>query len=212
MNQESPLVLRIRHLHLFYGPRGLVQDLSFDLHQGEWLAITGPNGCGKSTLLRSVVGLHPFQGEIQKGADLKQGYLPQQSPVDFQFPLRVDEFVALGLWRSQIPDKERAIDEALEKMKALNLKKWSLRELSRGQFQRVALARAIVHEPQLLILDEPLTGLDEKTIDDFLMFIDQFRASGGAGLIVLHDEARRIRWGLKKLCLGDQHKTVEPTF
>ncbi len=209
MNQKTNSILWVKHLHLAYGSRSIIKNLSFELSTGQWLAITGANGCGKSTLLRALAGLHPYIGEIQFPTLPTIGYLPQQSPLDFQFPLRVDEFVSLGLWQSKIPDKEKAIEEALLKLNALDLKKWALRELSRGQFQRVALARAIVHHPQLLILDEPMTGLDENTIHDLFEFINQFRKDGGAGLMVLHDEARRMQFGFEKLDLSQPQAMVE---
>jgi len=202
MNHSDSPVLRVKHLHLSYGHRQLVKDLSFDLMQGQWLAITGTNGSGKSTLLRAIVGLHPYAGEIQFPTLPVIGYLPQQSLLDFQFPLRVSEFVALGLWHSKKPEKNKSVDEALRKANALDLKDWPLQELSRGQFQRIALARALVHQPQLLILDEPVTGLDETTISDLFQLINQFRQQGGSGLIVLHDEARRMQLEIEKLDLN----------
>jgi len=209
MNQATSPVLQVKHLHLSYGNRNVVKNLSFTLKSGEWLAITGTNGCGKSTLLRAIVGLHPFAGEIHFPSLPVIGYLPQQSPLDFQFPLRVDEFVALGLWHSKSPNRNKDIDEALQKIHALELKNWPLQELSRGQFQRAALARAIVHRPQLLILDEPMTGLDESTISDLLQFIQDFRHQGGSGLIVLHDEARRQQLGIEKLDLSQTRTGIE---
>lgn len=209
MNQGNGALLQVKHLHLSYGSRPVIKNLSFDLGQGEWLAITGTNGCGKSTLLRAIVGLHPYAGDIHFPTLPVLGYLPQQSPLDFQFPLRVEEFVALGLWHSKSPNKDKDIDEALQKTHSLELKKWPLQELSRGQFQRAALARALVHRPQLLILDEPMTGLDESTVNDLFQFITQYRQQGGSGLIVLHDEAKREQLGIKKLDLSKLQIGVE---
>lgn len=208
MNQAASPILSVKHLHLSYGHRQLVKDLSFDLAQGQWLAVTGTNGSGKSTLLRAIVGLHSYAGEIQFPTLAVIGYLPQQSLLDFQFPLRVDEFVGLGLWPSKVPHKNKNIEEALKKTNALDLKDWPLQELSRGQFQRVALARALVHKPQLLILDEPVTGLDEATINDLFQLITEFRAQGGAGLIVLHDEKKRQQLGIDKLDLNQPSTKV----
>lgn len=202
MNHANNLVLKVQHLNLFYGKRHIIKDLNLELKQGQWLALTGTNGSGKSTLLRSIVGLHPYIGDIQFPGMPIVGYLPQQSLLDFQFPVEVCEFVALGLWKINIPDKSKLIEAALEKVNALDLKNWSLQELSRGQFQKVAIARAIVHQPQLLILDEPLTGLDEGTIDDLLKFIHASKKSGSSGLIVLHDEFRRQQLEIEKLDLS----------
>lgn len=209
MNQSQNLILKVQHLNVFYGKRHVIKNLSFELKQGQWLAVTGANGCGKSTLLKALVGLHPALGEIQFPQMPIIGYLPQQSLLDFQFPVQVSEFVALGLWKSNLPDKTKLIDSALEKVNATDLKKWSLQELSRGQFQKVAIARSIVHQPQLLILDEPLTGLDESTIIDLLNFITKFKQDGGSGLIVLHDELRRQQLGIDKLDLDNSSSQLE---
>ncbi len=210
MNQTNHLALKVQHLNLFYGKRHIIKDLNLDLQQGQWLALTGTNGSGKSTLLRAIVGLHPHIGDIQFPGMPIVGYLPQQSLLDFQFPVEVCEFVALGLWKLNIPNKSKMIEAALDKVNALALKNWSLQELSRGQFQKVAIARAIVHQPQLLILDEPLTGLDEDTINDLLKFIQDYKKNGSSGLIVLHDEIRRQQLEIEKLDLTTVKEINQP--
>lgn len=200
MSSNSP-ALDVRHLSLFYGAQCLILDLNFRLSAPSLTALCGPNGSGKSTLLKALAGLHPYRGEILFPRPLKIGYLPQQSPQDFQFPLLVHEFVAMGLWRQKVASPQEAIEQVLTLMKAEDLAHKSVRELSRGQFQRVALARSLVHSPQFLLLDEPLTGLDESTADFLMNFLVDFHQQGGTALVVLHDEARRQKFAFQKIDL-----------
>ena len=201
MSSSSP-ALDVRHLSLFYGSQCLLLDLNFRLPEASLTALCGPNGSGKSTLMKSLAGLHPYRGEILFPRPLKIGYLPQQSPQDFQFPLLVGDFVAMGLWRQKVADPDEAVTQALIQMKAEDLSHKSVGELSRGQFQRVALARSLVHVPQFLLLDEPLTGLDESTADFLMNFLFQFQQQGGTALVVLHDETRRQKYGFQKIDLS----------
>ena len=191
MSNADSVLVEAQNLSLFYGSRCIVEDLSFKILQGTLTAVVGPNGAGKSTLLKALVGLHPFRGKLQFSHSCRRGYLPQVTLQDFQFPLRVDEFVAFGLWKQKAENKKQSINEALEKMQALDLKKKNLDELSRGQFQRVTLARTLVHNPHCLFLDEPMTGLDEPTSHLIFEFLAQFKSQGGTAMVVLHDEKRR---------------------
>ena len=201
MSSTSP-ALDVRHLSLFYGSQCLLLDLNFRLPEASLTALCGPNGSGKSTLLKSLAGLHPFRGEILFPRPLRIGYLPQQSPQDFQFPLLVHEFVAMGLWQQKVASPDEAVEQVLTAMNAEDLAHKSVGELSRGQFQRVALARSLVHSPQFLLLDEPLTGLDESTADFLMNFLQGFQKQGGTALVVLHDEARRQKFSFQKIDLS----------
>lgn len=156
-----------------------VQDVSFEVDKGQIAMIIGPNGSGKSTLIKAMLGLIPYEGDITlRGRDIEKashavGYVPQTHTVDLSFPLTVQEFLSFS--HANCPDtvnRPKHIHNTLAKIHAENLMTKSLRDLSGGQLQRILLARAIMHQPKVLILDEPETGIDvgtEATLYDLIV-------------------------------------------
>jgi iron complex transport system ATP-binding protein len=186
-----------------YGPRTILEQIALAIRPGELVALCGPNGAGKSTLLRLLLGLHaPSDGQVRLGgaplATLSRrqiarraALLPQDAPVDL--PLTVREAVALG----RLPHLERfqpegaadaeAVDRALEATDTRALAARPVAELSGGERQRVHLARALAQEAPLLLLDEPIAGLD---LAHQLQALDLLRAivdQGRGALVALHD-------------------------
>lgn len=178
----SELLLDIKALWLERQGRTLLQDISFDLHQGQILTLIGPNGAGKTSLVRLVLGLYtPSRGEIWRKKQLRIGYLPQRLQPPTNLPLRVDGFLALtdsgsGL-RTAI--QEAGIDSLLDRQ---------LSALSGGEWQRVLLARALLRNPELLVLDEPAQGVDINGQVELYQQITAIRNRHGcAVLLVSHD-------------------------
>jgi len=180
-------IIQVKGLDYQVADQIILQNISFDINQGDYVALLGPNGGGKTTLIKLLLGLIvPNRGEIEiLNTNQKKftkcnkiGYVPQNvSLFDNSFPLSVYETVSLGLageksWFSFLTAKEKTqIEEAMETASILDLKDKNLSELSGGQRQRVMIARALVSQPEILILDEPSTGVDIVTQKKFYQFL-----------------------------------------
>lgn len=197
-----------------------LKDLDLSVEEGDFLALAGPNGAGKTTLVKLMLGLcKPLRGEIKLfGAEVEKfkdwswiGYIPQKAVAfDKRFPVTVEEVVLAGrfsrLGWGRRPGKEdrRAAAEALAAMEMLGYQKCLLNTLSGGQQQRVFIARALVNQPKLLILDEPVAGLDTRTRESFYRLLARLNQEKGmAILIVSHDPAAVSRW-VNKIAYLDQ--------
>lgn len=181
-----------------YEKKAVTSRIDFKLEQGNYLCIIGDNGSGKSTLVKGILGLRkPMEGKISFGDGLKQkeiGYMPQQTVVQRDFPASVEEIVISGclsrngLWPFYSREDRKTVDEMLAKMEILDLKKRSYRELSGGQQQRVLLARALCATQKMLLLDEPVAGLDPETTEEFYELIYKLNKEDGITiLMVSHD-------------------------
>ncbi len=197
-------LIEIRNLYFSYGEQLVLEDINLDVNEGDFLAILGPNGSGKSTLLRLILGLlKPDRGKIRLfGQELSRfrqwwrlGYVPQRATarVDPVFPVSVEEVVSFGLLaRKRFPrfltkrDRE-AILEALHLVEMESFLKRRISKLSGGQQQRVFIARAIVSDPEVLLLDEPTTGVDAATQEKFYDLLGELNARGLTIVIVTHD-------------------------
>ncbi len=200
-----------------YDGQRAVNKVSFDLEQGDYLCIVGENGSGKSTLVKGLLGLiKPQEGSITFDgiAPNEIGYLPQQTVIQRDFPASVGEVVISGCLnrRGLLPFYSRAEkDRAADKMKQLNIteiQKKSYRDLSGGQQQRVLLARALCATEKLLLLDEPVSGLDPVMTADLYQLVARLNQTQGITvLMVSHDLESAIKYGNKIL-----HMKTETAF
>lgn len=193
-------ILIIKDLHVKYGGHDALENIHFELEEGAFAAVVGPNGSGKSTLLKSILGiLKPHSGEIQIFGEkcgnsdfCSIGYVPQTKTFDKSFPATALELVVSGLrnkWPGKISpsEKEKALN-VLKDIQLETLASRNLSELSGGELQRAFFARAIVKKPKLLLLDEPITGVDlvcESIINDIIEDLNE--KSGLTILMVTHD-------------------------
>ena len=210
----SPLI-ECRHVDFGYDNQDAVIDVNMEVDPGDYLCIVGENGSGKSTLMKGLLGLiRPTGGTLVTAEELKRtgiGYLPQQTAAQKDFPATVSEVVLSGCLnrRGMLPfysRKEREIaDRNMEKLGITPLRKQCYRELSGGQQQRVLIARALCATSRLLILDEPITGLDPAAIQDFYQMIRRLnREDGVAILMVSHDLRNAVEEANKILHLQKQ--------
>lgn len=197
--------LRCSDVTLGYEGTAVMEHLSFSVSAGDYLYIVGENGSGKSTLMKAILGLKsPMAGKIETGDGLKPdeiGYLPQQTAVQRDFPASVLEIVRSGcLNRSGLrpfytrQEKQLALDN-MERLGITHLAKRCYRELSGGQQQRVLLARALGATQKMLVLDEPVTGLDPKAQTELYELIAKLnREDGITILMVSHDMEAAVKY------------------
>lgn len=191
-------LIKCENVSIGYEGQTVVKDLDFQIAPGDYLCIVGENGSGKSTLVRSILGLKNVEkGQIIYGDGLKQteiGYLPQQTDVQKDFPASVYEVVRSGRLNSRgfhpfytAADRKAAV-EKMDLLGIRDLARQCFRDLSGGQKQRVLLARALCATKSLLLLDEPVTGLDPIVTGEFYQLIRRInRESGIAVVMVSHD-------------------------
>ena len=210
----EPLI-RCEHMDLGYENQDAVVDVNMEVCPGDYLCIVGENGSGKSTLMKGLLGLlKPSAGVLTVSEELKTtgiGYLPQQTAAQKDFPASVREVVLSGCLsrRGRRPfysrTEKRIAAENMERLGITPLAKHCYRELSGGQQQRVLIARALCATTKLLLLDEPITGLDPMAIQDFYAMLRKLnREDGVAILMVSHDLRNSVEEANKILHLQKQ--------
>lgn len=196
-----------------YGAEPVLEDICLHLHPGQFAALVGPSGAGKTTLLKLILGnLQPTRGQIcingyaLNGHPAPQvGYVPQLETVDWNFPVTVEQAVLMGrtrrsgLWPWPSAEDKHRLHEVLERLEISHLARRHIRDLSGGQQQRVFLARALIAEPNLLVLDEPTTGVDMRTAENVLHMLADLNRQGMTILMTTHDlnaAAAHLPWAI----------------
>lgn len=206
--------LTCEKLSVGYEAKAVLRDLDFEVCAGDYLCIVGENGSGKSTLMKTILGLQPpLRGSIMTGDGLRKneiGYLPQQTVVQKDFPASVREIVLSGCQgrcgKRPFYNKEekQLAAKAMEKMQIGDLSKRCYRELSGGQQQRVLLARALCAARKMLLLDEPVSGLDPKVTAEMYRLIDELNHRDGITILMItHDVLAAVRYASHILHIGD---------
>ncbi|MBQ7469405.1 MAG: ABC transporter ATP-binding protein [Pseudobutyrivibrio sp.] len=189
-------ILTAKDLAVGYEKQPVLKNINFEIEAGDYFCIVGENGSGKSTLMKTILGLlPPIEGSIQVGQGLMKnqiGYLPQQSDVQRDFPATVFEIVLSGCQNGlkgffySKAQKKMAL-ENIEKMGISHLKNKCYRQLSGGQQQRVLLARALCATTKVLLLDEPVAGLDPNVTKEMYELIGQLNSQGLTVIMISHD-------------------------
>ena len=183
MSESLPLV-SLRGGRLGYAEATILRDVELAIQPGDLIAIAGPNGCGKTTLFRTILGFLPVLGGVlTRHCSLAEfGYVPQSAALDANFPLTVEEVVGMGAYGrlkpyQRTPDNEKArLNNVLEQVGLAHLAGRAFFSLSGGQKQRILIARALMVGPKILVLDEPLSGVDTESraaITDLLLRINR---------------------------------------
>ena len=192
-------ILNVQNLSVRYDGRVALDDVTFHLHAGERVAVVGPNGAGKSTLFKVVAGvLTPSEGTVTisgsgPATHVCIGYVPQRSNVDWNFPVSVADVVMMG--RSAVMGALRwptvrdwdFVRGALDTVEMSDLAKRQIGELSGGQQQRMFIARALAQEAELMLMDEPLTGLDVPSQEGILTLLDKLQKQKVTVMVATHD-------------------------
>ena len=206
--------LTCQNLTVGYDGRTVLQGLNFEVNPGDYLCIVGENGSGKSTLMKTILGLQaPISGTILTGDGLRKneiGYLPQQTQAQKDFPASVREIVLSGCQGRcgsrpfYSKEEKRLAEENIGKMGIGSLAKRCYRELSGGQQQRVLLARALCATRKMLLLDEPVSGLDPRVTAEMYGLIERFnREEGITVMMISHDISAALRYASHILHIGD---------
>ena len=212
--ETNMALIKAESLALGYDNGIIVKDLDFEVNAGDYLCIVGENGSGKSTLMRTLLGLqNPKGGRIILGDGLTKkeiGYLPQQNQVQKDFPASVREIVIsgcqarCGLRPFYNREEKELAEKNMERLGITDLSARSYRELSGGQQQRVLLARALCATQKLLILDEPVSGLDVKVTAELYTMIKELNRDRITIIMVSHDIAAAVKYASHILHIGDQ--------
>lgn len=181
---DRAALISARGLWLTRGQRPVIEGIDLDIKRGEIVTLIGPNGAGKTTLVRLLLGLEPpDRGEIARADGLRIGYAPQRFDLDAAIPMPVERFLRLGG-----SAKTDAIDRVLGEVGAAHTRAMQLGALSGGELQRVVLARALLRDPGLLVLDEPVRGVDFVGEAELYTLIGRLRDARNLGvLLVSHD-------------------------
>ena len=185
--------IRLNDLTLGYDGHPAVHHLDGAFAAGSLTAVVGPNGSGKSTLLKGIMGtLSPLGGSIERGvADI--AYLPQSAEIDRSFPATVSELIGLGLWKRRglfggfVAADRAQLAGALAAVGLEGFAQRPIDTLSGGQLQRTLFARVLLQDAPLIVLDEPFTAIDEKTVGDLLVLVERWHGEGRTVIAVLHD-------------------------
>ncbi len=208
---EQENLISVDDLTLSYENMTVIRNMSFRVNNGDYLCIVGENGSGKSTLIKALLSLKkPVGGSITFSGGLRRneiGYLPQQTGAQQDFPASVWEVVLSGCLNSRgirpfYSDRERKMAaQNMERLGITHLKKRSYRELSGGQQQRVLLARALCATKKLLLLDEPVSGLDPMVTAEMYELISSINQSDVTVIMVTHDISAAMKYASHILCL-----------
>ena len=207
-------LIELSDLAIGYDGEVALRRLDLTVRRGDLIGVVGPSGCGKTSLLRALIGdIETYAGRSRRGAPegggpLRIGYVPQVETVDWNFPITVEQVALLGAWRERrwTPwagrRARRRAREVLDQLGILQLARRPIRALSGGQQQRAFLARALISDPQLLLLDEPTSGVDIKTSHEILHELRELNAAGVTIVLTTHDLNGVASHLPRLVCLG----------
>ena len=198
----KPIILSVQDLGIHFDNRRVIHNLSFDVNEGDNVAIIGPNGAGKTVLLKALLGLLPYQGKVRWSPGVRLGYVPQKIAADRQMPIRVRDLLAAKADVLKLhPDSVDAVAAMVD------LRKEVLRSgigvMSGGQFQKALIAFALLGEPTVLLFDEPAASLDELAEEKVYEVVERLqRERHLTVLLVSHDLSIVYRAANKVLCVS----------
>lgn len=199
LHSETSPILEVKHASVMYDSGIAIKNIDFTLQRGDRIAVIGPNGAGKSTLLKIVAGVQSITtGSIniyghEPGKHICIAFVPQRSQIDWQFPVSVFDVVMMGrigqmgLFRRPGISDRRIVRNALSTVGIESLEKRQISQLSGGQQQRMFIARALAQQAELILLDEPLTGLDAQSQEGIFNILNELQQRQVTVMVSLHD-------------------------
>jgi zinc transport system ATP-binding protein len=206
-------IVNIENVYYRYNSSLILEDISFTVDKGDFVGIIGPNGAGKTTLFRSMLGLlEGYQGRITLfGEDIRKnrsilqkiGYIPQKNSIDQGFPATVEEIVSLGITGKKL--SKNKVSSAIEIVGLFEQKAKRIGELSGGQQQRVLIAKALANEPEVLILDEPVTGIDLEAQNKFYILLKKLNEDNKITIIWASHDLDAVNKLANKIACVNRH-------
>ncbi len=197
-------ILRVSNLTVAFDNQVVINDLNFDLNEGEILAVIGPNGSGKTVLLKALLGIVPFEGTVEWAENVKLGYVPQKIDADRHLPLNTENLLAAKAKVIGLGGKE--VKEVIEKVNlSEGLLQTPIGHLSGGQFQKALIAFALLGNPRVILFDEPTASLDQLSEEHVYELIHDLQEKHGiTAVLVSHELSVVYRYATKVLCLNRQ--------
>lgn len=182
-NQRTNILLSLNGISVHRNGESILEDINLEIHRNEIITLVGPNGAGKSTLVETTLGLHsPTAGKVVRNAELGIGYVPQSINIDETLPLSVSRFLSIAHSKASDQTKIMAV---LERVGASDLYDRQLNLVSGGEMRRIILARALLSEPDILILDEPTSGVDISGQSSLYQLIQDIRDEYQCGVLLV---------------------------
>jgi ABC-type Mn2+/Zn2+ transport system ATPase subunit len=213
---ESLPLVSLRNASLGYQDATILSNVELAIQPGDFVAVAGPNGSGKTTLFRTILGFLPTRsGSVIRHCSLSEfGYAPQSAALDANFPVTVEEVVAMGGYGRLKPHRSTPHAEKLRRSKVLeqvglgHLARRGFFSLSGGQRQRILVARALMVEPKILVLDEPLSGVDTESRASITELLLQLNRDEKRAIIFSSHDLRMVRSVTKKILRVDEGKVA----
>ena len=194
---ENSTILEVKNLNVRIGEDEILKDISFGLKEGEILAVVGPNGAGKTTLLKTILGEYPYSGSVELRKGIKIGYVPQRFGYIKEVPMKVKEFFEL-----KNVDQKSAVKVLKDLDFNEKILEKNIGELSSGQFQRILIAWALASEPNIILFDEPMEGIDAKAQKSVYKCLYELKKKKISMIIVTHDLDVVYKFVDKCLCVN----------
>ena len=194
-------LLRVENVAYAPGGHSILRDIQLQVHRGEIVTLIGPNGAGKSTLVKVILGLITADsGSVFVQPDVRIGYMPQRIQVEETLPLTVARFITLGT-----PAELANVRKVLRETGAQGLEKSPIQSISGGEMQRVMLARALLREPDLLVLDEPVQGVDVNGQYELYDLISRIREQRNCGILMVSHDLHLVMASTDEVVCLNQH-------
>jgi len=194
---KEDLILKVKNLSVQLGGEKILENVSFEVKEGEVLTLLGPNGAGKTVLLKTLLGIFPYKGEIIWKKGIKIGYVPQRLAFIKNVPMTVEEFFKL----KDVSKKET--ENILKKIGLSEVLEKEVGKLSSGQFQRILIGWALSKDPQVLLFDEPMTGIDIKGEESIYSLLGKLKKERNLTiLLVTHDLSVVYKFSDYVICLN----------
>lgn len=206
-----PLILAENISHA-YADKQVLDNISLEIHANEIITLIGPNGAGKSTLLKILLGLiQPKSGTVSRKPGLKIGFMPQKIQIDASLPLNVKRFLELGFPQKRLafsPKKQNHTTDfkrIINDLKINDILTHPIQQISGGEMQRVLLARALLKNPELLVLDEPVQGVDVQGQAELYHYINEIRNQYHCGILMVSHDLHIVMKNTDKVLCLNQH-------
>lgn len=199
-DNKTDLLVQLSHIGLYYGQRAVLKDIDLSIQAKEIVSLIGPNGAGKSSLVKILLGIQaPQQGSIKRKAKLKMGYVPQRFNPSSSLPLRVTDLLESKKINTDL------LEQIIVETGIAHLLQRQVQQLSGGERQRVLLARALLNQPELLVLDEPMQGLDIQSETELYAYVRTLPARYGCAVLMVSHDLQWVMQGTQRVICLNHH-------